>query len=70
MQAQRKTRHQGSLAKAARYVITGLSTVETGALGEENFYPNTGEADTRLHPLSFRSYLKKKQQTKQNKTKK
>lgn len=30
---QRKPLHQGSLAKPARYLITGLSTVETGALG-------------------------------------
>lgn len=43
-------------------MITGLSTVETGALGEENFYANTGEADTRLHPLSFRAYFKTNKQ--------
>lgn len=47
-------------------VITGLSTIETGALGVENFYANTGEADTRLHPLSFRAYFLKKSKTKTN----
>lgn len=66
MQAQRKAQHQSSLAKAAKCVITGLSTVETGALGEYNFYANTGKADTSLHPLSFRAYFKGKQDQKRN----